>query len=113
MTTSPRIRLLAVLSVAALGLVLAGQASAQPAKPIVRVNATTATSITIGWNAVRGAVRYRVARNGSVVATTTARSATVNGILCGRRYTIAVRAVGPSGGLSAPALRVIRKGTGC
>ena len=112
-SSPPRLRLLAVLVGAACALVFAGQASAQPAKPIVRVNATTATSITIGWNAVRGAVRYRVARNGSVVATTTARSATVNGILCGRRYTIAVRAVGPSGGLSAPALRVIRKGTGC
>ena len=112
-SSPPRLRLLAVLVGAACALVFAGQASAQPAKPIVRVNATTATSITIGWNAVRGAARYRVARNGSVVATTTARSATVDGILCGRRYTIAVRAVGPSGGLSAPALRVIRKGTGC
>ena len=112
-TSPPRLRLLAVLVGAAVALVLAGQASAQPAKPIVRVNATTATSITIGWRAVRGAARYRVARNGSVVATTTARSATVNGILCGRRYTIAVRAVGPQGGLSRPALRSIRKGTGC
>jgi hypothetical protein len=112
-TTSPRIRLLAVLSVAALALVFAGQASAQPAKPVIRVNATTATSITVGWRAARGAARYRVARNGSVVATTTARSATINGILCGRRYTIAVRAVGPSGRLSQAALRTIRKGTGC
>jgi len=112
-TSPPRLRLLAVLVGAACALVFAGQASAQPAKPIVRVNATTATSITIGWRAVRGAVRYRVARNGSVVATTTARSATINGILCGRRYSIAVRAVGPQGGLSQPALRSIRKGTGC
>ena len=112
-TSPPRLRLLAVLVGAACALVFAGQASAQPAKPIVRVNATTATSITIGWRAVRGAVRYRVTRNGSVVATTTARSATINGILCGRRYSIAVRAVGPSGGRSQPAMRSIRKGTGC
>ena len=112
-SSPPRLRLLAVLVGAACALVFAGQASAQPAKPIVRVNATTATSITIGWRAVRGAVRYRVTRNGSLVATTTARSATINGILCGRRYSIAVRAVGPQGGLSQPALRSIRKGTGC
>ena len=113
-SSPPRLRLLAVLVGAACALVFAGQASAQPAKPIVRVNATTATSITIGWSAVRGAVRYRVARNGSVVATTTARSATVNGILCGRRYTIAVRAVGPPGGLSRRRrCASIRKGTGC
>ena len=57
-TSPPRLRLLAVLVGAALALVLAGQASAQPAKPIVRVNATTATSINIG-GARRGAARDR------------------------------------------------------
>ena len=96
--TSPRSRLLAVLAVAALSLVFVGQATAAPAKPIIRVNATTATSVTVGWRAVQGAVSYRVALNGTVVETTTARSATVDGILCGGRYTVTVRAVGPLGG---------------
>jgi hypothetical protein len=112
-TISRRFRLLVVLAVAPLSFVFAGQASAAPAKPIIRVNDTTATSITVGWRAVQGAVSYRVARNGVVVETTTARSATVDGILCGGRYTVTVRAVGPLGGVSAAALRVIRKGTGC
>jgi predicted phage tail protein len=112
-TTSHRSRLLAVLAVAVVSLVFVGQATAAPAKPIIRVNATTATSITVGWRAVQGAVSYRVALNGTLVETTTARSATVDGILCGGRYTVTVRAVGPLGGVSAAALRVIRKGTGC
>jgi len=112
-TTARRFRLLAVLAVALLSFVFAGQASAAPAKPIIRVNDTTATSITVGWRAVTGAVRYDVARNGVLVEKNTARSATVDGIHCGSRYTVTVRAVGPLGGISAPALRVIRKGTGC
>lgn len=99
---------------AAFALVLAGQASAQPAKPQgLRVIATTATSITISWRSVPGAVRYRIDRNGSVVATTTDLRATIDDIVCHHGYSIAVRAVGPQGGLSRPALRFIRKGTGC
>jgi hypothetical protein len=111
-------RTLALSAAVVVALAAAGPAAAshqgKPHKPgNIRIPATTATTVTVAWNKVTGAKRYRVLKNKKVVARTTDRRVVVKGVRCNRRPTIRVHAVDGRGRLSDAAVRVVRNATGC
>jgi chitinase len=77
------------------GLDCGGGGDPEPGVPAtpgnVRVTGTTASAITLGWNAVSGAAGYRVYEGSTVRATVTGTSATLSGLpaCTSRTYTVA------------------------
>ncbi|GAB3116676.1 glycoside hydrolase family 18 chitinase [Streptomyces calidiresistens] len=75
-----------------------GQPGAPGAPGALVPGTVTDTSIAISWAPASGDVtEYEVLRNGSVVATTTARNHTSTGLSANTSYTFTVRAKGPGG----------------
>ncbi|WP_416755074.1 chitinase [Streptomyces sp. FW42] len=61
------------------------------------VSGTTASSVTLGWNAVSGATGYAVYRDGTRVAAVTGTSATVTGLAAATSYSFQVAATNAAG----------------
>ncbi|MEU0135411.1 glycoside hydrolase family 18 protein [Streptomyces sp. NPDC006296] len=61
------------------------------------VGATTASSVSLSWNAVSGATGYTVYRNGTKATTSTGTSATVTGLAADTAYQFAVSATNAAG----------------
>jgi cellulose binding protein with CBM2 domain/fibronectin type III domain protein len=65
------------------------------------VTGTTASSVSLSWQAVSGASSYVVLRSGTQAATTPATSATVTGLAASTSYTFTVEAKDSAGDTSA------------
>ncbi|MDN3269896.1 glycoside hydrolase family 18 protein [Streptomyces sp. MA15] len=61
------------------------------------VSGTTATSVTLAWNAVSGATGYTVYRDGARVTAVTGTSATVTGLAAATSYSFQVAATNAAG----------------
>ncbi|GAV38393.1 cellulose binding domain-containing protein [Streptomyces acidiscabies] len=70
------------------------------------VTATTATSVSLSWNASSGAAGYTVYRDGQSVGTTTGTSFTDSGLSAATSYTYTVKAYDSAGGTSAASVGV-------
>jgi hypothetical protein len=73
----------------------------------LRTTSVTANSLSIAWNASSdnvGVIGYRVYRNGTLVASPTARTATLTGLMCATRYIVSVTARDAAGNKSLPAV---------
>ncbi|WP_431992096.1 chitinase [Streptomyces albogriseolus] len=69
-----------------------------PATPAgLTVSGTTASSVTLAWNAVSGATGYTVYRDGTRVAAVTGTSATVTGLAASTSYSFQVAAANAAG----------------
>jgi len=86
-----------------IGQFLVGSAPALPAPGNLAVAASTATSITLAWNAVNGATGYNVYRNGSKLngAALASTGYTDSGLASGASYSYQVSALGNGGVESA------------
>ncbi len=72
----------------------------------VHTTASTATTVSLAWNASTDAVgvtEYGVYRDGTLVASPTGTSSTVTGLACGTSYTFAVDAADAAGNRSGQA----------
>ncbi|MGW7363998.1 extracellular catalytic domain type 1 short-chain-length polyhydroxyalkanoate depolymerase [Streptomyces sp. NPDC054841] len=72
-----------------------------PAPSGLTVTATTDSSVTLSWNAVDGAVSYRVHRGGTQAGTSSSASFTDTGLSAGTAYSYTVAAVDGSGDVGA------------
>lgn len=70
------------------------------------VTGTTLSSVSLGWTATPGAVRYDVLLGGAVALSSTTPAATVWGLACSTPATFTVVAVDASGTRSAPSTAV-------
>ncbi|MGN5637206.1 chitinase [Streptomyces sp. AC154] len=69
-----------------------------PAAPAgLAVGTTTASSVSLSWNAVSGATGYTVYKDGAKVTTTTGNSATVTGLTANTAYQFTVTATNAAG----------------
>lgn len=69
-----------------------------PAAPAgLAVGATTASSVSLSWNAVSGATGYTVYKDGAKATTTTGNSATVTGLAANTAYQFTVSATNAAG----------------
>ncbi|MFG2596888.1 chitinase [Streptomyces sp. NPDC048462] len=69
-----------------------------PAAPAgLAVGATTASSVSLSWNAVSGATGYTVYKDGAKATTTTGNSATVTGLTANTAYQFTVSATNAAG----------------
>lgn len=86
-----------------IGQFLVGSAPALPAPGNLAVASSTASSITLAWNAVNGATGYNVYRNGSKVngAALASTGYTDSGLAAGASYSYQVSALGNGGVESA------------
>ena len=81
-----------------------GDTSPPTAPSALSNTASTATSVSLSWNASTdnvGVAGYGVYRNGSLVSTTSGTSFTVGGLTCGTSYTFSVDAYDAAGNRSA------------
>jgi hypothetical protein len=98
-------RTAAAATLAALGLttVFAGSALAAPPTPTgLAAPSPTKAAPALRWATARGAVAYRVYRNGALVRQVSARTFLDAGVGTSGAFRYAVRAVGRRGGLSRP-----------
>ena len=85
-------------------LTLLGSTTFPPGAPTrLRIAAATATSLTLHWAGVRGAMRYRVYRDGRLKQSVMSTSASLRGLSCQTRYRLTVDAVAKTGLHSAKA----------
>ncbi|MFG2330935.1 PHB depolymerase family esterase [Streptomyces sp. NPDC048604] len=83
-----------------------------PAPSGLAVTATGGSSVSLAWNAVEGAVSYRVYRDGSQVGSPSAASFTDTGLAPGTEYGYTVAAVDGAGAVGAPSAAVRATTTG-
>ncbi|MEU0225664.1 PHB depolymerase family esterase [Streptomyces sp. NPDC006284] len=83
-----------------------------PAPTGLAVTGTTATSVTLGWNAVPGAASYAVLRGGDRIATTASTGHTDSGLASGSTYRYTVTAVDAAGTAGPPSSAVAATTTG-
>ncbi len=83
----------------------AGDTTAPTVPGNLHSTATTATTVSLAWNASTDAVGvtgYGVYLNGNLVASPTGTTSTVSGLTCGTSYTFAVDAADAAGNRSGP-----------
>ncbi|MFF7116287.1 chitinase [Streptomyces albogriseolus] len=80
-----------------------------PATPAgLTVSGTTASSVTLAWNAVSGATGYTVYRDGTRVTAVTGTSATVTGLAASTSYSFQVAATNAAGESAKSAAVTVR-----
>ncbi|MEU1920298.1 glycoside hydrolase family 18 protein [Streptomyces albogriseolus] len=80
-----------------------------PATPAgLTVSGTTASSVTLAWNAVSGATGYTVYRDGTRVTAVTGTSATVTGLAASTSYSFQVAAANAAGESAKSAAVTVR-----
>jgi hypothetical protein len=110
MRLSPRLAILFSVGLVALGLTSTASAgdTTPPTKPgNFHLAGSTATTLSLDWNASTdnvGVTAYRVFRDGTLAATTTATQATLRDLTCSTVYIVMVSARDAAGNKSMPAV---------